>query len=135
MSAEDDKGRKADPVEDLKKGLGLLFRAAKGAVDQLPTDKLEDAVKTGAREVGRAIENVTETIEKEVFGIPAKKKASGPPPASPPAATSGSNDAANAAPPAAPPQGSGDGTNGHGPGDAGTGTGTSAGTGGTGNSG
>src|SRR5690348_14019332 len=89
MSAEDDKGKKGDPVDDLKKGLGLLFRAAKGAVDQIPTDKLEDVVKTGAREVGRAIENVTETIEKEVFGIPPKKKPSAPPPAD--AANAGSS--------------------------------------------
>jgi hypothetical protein len=36
---------KPKPVDDLKAGLGLLFRAAKGAVDRLPTDKLEDVVK------------------------------------------------------------------------------------------
>ena len=82
--AGDENDKKPDPVDDLKKGLGLLFRAAKGAVDQLPTDKLEDVVKTGAREVGRAIENVTETIEKEVLGMAPKKKPSAPPP-SPPA--------------------------------------------------
>ena len=59
--------KKPDPVDDLKKGLGLLFRAARTAVDELPTGKLEEAVKSGAREVGRAIENVTQTIDKELF--------------------------------------------------------------------
>ncbi len=70
--------KKPDPVEDLKKGLGLLFRAAKTAVDELPTGKFEEAVKSGAREVGRAIENVTNTIDKELF-----HKKSAPPPAAP----------------------------------------------------
>src|SRR5262245_27909055 len=28
---------KSDPVDDLKQGLGLLFKAAKGAVEKLPT--------------------------------------------------------------------------------------------------
>lgn len=70
--------KKPDPVEDLKKGLGLLFRAARTAVDELPTGKLEEAVKSGAREVGRAIENVTNTIDKELF-----HKKSAPQPAPP----------------------------------------------------
>ena len=59
--------KRPDALEDFKKGLGLLFRAARTAVDELPTGKLEDVVKSGAREVGRAIENVTQTIEKELF--------------------------------------------------------------------
>jgi hypothetical protein len=69
---------KPDPIEDVRKGLGLLFRAAKGAYEQLPTRKVEDAVLTGAREVGRAIENVTEVIDKQLF----KRESSGPPHAS-----------------------------------------------------
>ncbi len=59
--------KKPDPVDDLKKGLGLLFRAAKNAVDEIPTGKIEEAVKTGAREVGRAIENVTGVIDEQIF--------------------------------------------------------------------
>ena len=59
--------QKPNPVDDLKKGLGLLFRAAKTAVDSLPTGKLEDVVMSGAREVGRAVENVAGTIDKELF--------------------------------------------------------------------
>jgi hypothetical protein len=56
-----------DPIEDVRKGLGLLFRAAKSAIESLPTGKVEDAVLTGAREVGRALENVTQTIDRQLF--------------------------------------------------------------------
>jgi hypothetical protein len=59
---------KPNPFEDVRKGLGLLFRAAKTAAQKLPTTKVEEVVATGAREVGRAIENVASTIEREVFG-------------------------------------------------------------------
>jgi hypothetical protein len=66
---------KPNAFEDLRKGLGLLFRAAKTTVEKLPTKDLEDAVVTSAREVGRAIENVGKTLEREVFG----KKDAAPP--------------------------------------------------------
>jgi hypothetical protein len=59
---------KPNPVADVIKGLGLLFRAAKTTVERLPTKNLEEAVVTSAREVGRAIENVATTVEREVFG-------------------------------------------------------------------
>src|SRR5262245_66649422 len=74
---------KPKPVDDLKQGLGLLFKAAKGAVERLPTDKIEDVVKDGAKEVGRAFETVANEIDK-VFN-----KATGsqpPPPQAPPPA-------------------------------------------------
>lgn len=58
---------KPKPVDDLKQGLGLLYRAAKGAVDKLPTGKLEDVVKDGAKEVGRAFESVANELDK-AFG-------------------------------------------------------------------
>lgn len=73
-----DENRK--PVDDLKEGLGLLFRAAKGAVEKLPTDKLEDVAKDAAKEVGRAFESIGNEIDK-AFG----KTGSSPPPAAPPA--------------------------------------------------
>ena len=57
---------KPGPVDDLKQGLNLLFRAAKGAVEKLPTDKLEAAVKDGAKEVGKAFEQVGNEIEKVI---------------------------------------------------------------------
>jgi hypothetical protein len=59
---------KPNALEDVRKGLGLLFRAAKTTVEKLPTKDLEEVVVTSAREVGRAIENVGKTLEREVFG-------------------------------------------------------------------
>ena len=59
---------KPTPFQDVRKGLGLLFRAAKTAVERLPTGGVEEVVVTSAREVGRAIENVATAIEREVFG-------------------------------------------------------------------
>jgi hypothetical protein len=57
-----------NPLTDVRKGLGLLFRAARTAVSRLPKGDLEEAVVTSAREVGRAIENVATTLEREVLG-------------------------------------------------------------------
>ena len=59
---------KPDPLSDVIRGLGLLLRAAKTTVERVPTKGLEDAVIQTAREVGRAIENVAETVEREVLG-------------------------------------------------------------------
>lgn len=64
----DDNDKKPDAIEDVRRGLGLLFRAAKTAVSDLPTGKLETAVVSGVKEVGKAIENVAQAVEKEVFG-------------------------------------------------------------------
>lgn len=58
----DDKSSK--PVDDLKQGLNLLFRAAKGAVEKIPTDRIEGAVKDGAKEVGKAFETVAGELDK-----------------------------------------------------------------------
>ena len=62
---------KPSALLDLTKGLGLLFRAAKTTLQKLPTGELEEAVVTSAKEVGRAIENVTQTVshtvEKQIF--------------------------------------------------------------------
>jgi hypothetical protein len=59
---------KPKALDDVRKGLGLLFRAAKTTVEKLPTKDLEEVVVTSAREVGRALESVGKTIEREVFG-------------------------------------------------------------------
>jgi hypothetical protein len=77
----DENPGKPDPIEDVRKGLGLLFRAAKSTLDQLPKRQFEDAVVSGAREVGRAIENVTDAIDKQIFkrgSVPPKAQASAP---------------------------------------------------------
>ncbi len=74
---------KPNPIEDVRKGLGLLFRAARTTLEKLPTRDLEEVVTTGVREVGRAIENVGKTIERDMFG--GKGEAKPPePPAEPP---------------------------------------------------
>ncbi|MBX3186592.1 MAG: hypothetical protein KF819_06240 [Labilithrix sp.] len=86
---------KSKPVDDLKQGLGLLFKAAKGAVEKLPTDKIEDVVKDGAKEVGKAFESVANEIDK-VFN-----KATGAPP--PPEASAKPDEEEKKEPPAAPP--------------------------------
>ncbi len=70
---------KPSPVDDLKQGLGLLFRAAKGAVEKLPTDKLEGAAMDAVKEVGRAFESLGTEIEKVV----GKVSGSTPPPQHP----------------------------------------------------
>ena len=74
---------KPRPVDDLKQGLNLLFRAAKGAVDKIPTDKIEGVLKDGAKEVGKAFETVANEVDK-VFshGV-----AQGPQPPQPPEPT------------------------------------------------
>lgn len=74
---------KPNPVDDLKQGLGLLFRAAKGAVEQLPTDKFEEAVKEGAKEVGKAFESIGNEIDKVFHKATADKPASPEPPPAP----------------------------------------------------
>ncbi len=72
---------KPNPLDDVRKGLGLLYRAAKTTVEKLPTKDVEEAMVTTAREVGRAIENVGKTIEREVFGGKDGKPAAGDKPA------------------------------------------------------
>jgi hypothetical protein len=57
-----------NPLTDVRRGLGLLFRAARTTISRLPKGDLEEAVVTSAREVGRAIENVATTLEREVLG-------------------------------------------------------------------
>jgi hypothetical protein len=84
---------KPKPVDDLKEGLGLIFRAAKGAVESLPTGKIEGVAKDAAKEVGRAFESLGNEIEKVITGKTGAPPP--PPPAAPPV------DAA--APPAPPP--------------------------------
>lgn len=110
----DQKPGDKDPIEELKSGLGTLFKAAKDVAKKIPTDKVEgvlergadeihkvveklpteqfeDTMKTGFKEMGRAINNVATVIEGEV--VKATKKVKSDPPAPP---------AAQAAPPPEP---------------------------------
>ena len=93
QGAADPSKTELDPIEDVKKAFGLLAGAAKKALSQFPTEKIETAVKdvaakiptqeienavmTGAREVSRAFENVGNTLDEQFF----KSKKSSPPPA------------------------------------------------------
>jgi hypothetical protein len=94
--------RKPDPVDDLRKGFGLLFRAAKTTLEKLPTGQIEEAVLTGAREVGRALENVTQSVEEQFLGkhaktdAPAEAKAEEPPKAEAPGEPKPDGDASGA---------------------------------------
>jgi hypothetical protein len=76
MPDDDDK---PEAIDHVKKGLGLLFRAARTAVKKLPTEPIEKVVIDGAKEVGRAVENVATTIEKEIREATRSKKDSTPP--------------------------------------------------------
>jgi hypothetical protein len=75
MSDQKPPDKPPDALSDTLKGLGLLFRAARTVAKKIPTRDLEEVVATSAREVGRAIENVATTIERNVRG---KKPGSGP---------------------------------------------------------
>jgi hypothetical protein len=81
-----DDEEKPNPIEDIRKGLGLLFRAAKTTIEKLPTGEIEEAVVSGAKEVGRAIENVAQTVEQQVFRKPGARVPSEKPPEPPPEA-------------------------------------------------
>ena len=88
-------------MTDLKEGLGLLFRAAKTAVERFPTEKFEDVAKDAVREVGRAFETLGNEIEKVVgkaAGLPdpPHMQPEQPPSTDAPAPTE--TDATNAAP-------------------------------------
>lgn len=54
------------PSEDLKEGLFLLYRAARGAAKELDTTKVEKTVNAGARELARVIENVGKSLSSEL---------------------------------------------------------------------
>ncbi len=86
-----------DPLEDVRKGLGLLFRAAQSTVASIPTERLEKVITTCAEEVRRAFVNVSQAIEREVHGY---KATSAPPPAS-------ASEAGPEGPKAQEPQGAG----------------------------
>jgi hypothetical protein len=80
----DDKKQPPRPLDDLKEGLGLLFRAAKGAVEQFPTEKVEETAKEAAKQVGKTFEVIGNEMDKAFT----KATGSEPPPkadAAPPA--------------------------------------------------
>jgi hypothetical protein len=96
---------KPKPVDDLKEGLGLLFRAAKGVVEKLPTDKLEDVAKDAVKEVTRAFESLGTELEKVVGGHHARDVSRPADPAQPqPTAEKKEEEESSDAPPKDPPK-------------------------------
>lgn len=78
------------PTEELKKGLGHLWRAAKGAAEAVKkeVDRTEfgKAFEEAGRELGRAANNVVGRISTEIAKSTDKAKhESAPPPPPPPA--------------------------------------------------
>ena len=65
MSSDDDR---PSAFTDVRRGLGLLFRAARTTAKKLPKGNLEELAVTSAREVGRAFENVASTVAGGVVG-------------------------------------------------------------------
>ncbi len=63
---DEEKKPDPDPVEDLRAGLGLLFRAARGAVEKIPTHKIEELVKEGTDKVGKAFHKLPADKIEEV---------------------------------------------------------------------
>lgn len=62
------------PSDDLKEGLGLLFRAARGLAKEATPETAERAVSDGARELVRIVNDVGRAIgtelEKSFGGAP-----------------------------------------------------------------
>jgi hypothetical protein len=63
------------PSDDLKEGLGLIFRAAKTAARQVDIAKLDKSLDRAVTEVGRVVSRVGRVVADEVNRI-----ASSPPP-------------------------------------------------------
>ncbi len=94
----DDKSKAPDPIEDLSEGLGKLFRAAKTAVDQIPTDNAEHFMSATAGAVGRALDAVGGAIEREIAGPPAQAPQHAPPEAASSAPSASATPVTGAAP-------------------------------------
>lgn len=70
----DERDDKEDPAEQLKQGLGLLWRAARGAAvnvkKELDRTELGRSLEDAGRELARAASNVVERISDELAGKP-----------------------------------------------------------------
>ena len=77
------------PLEDLKEGIGLIFKAAKGAASKIPTQKIEGAAKGAVKEVGKAVESLGSEVDKlwsSAAGLDKDEKKPQAPAANPPTA-------------------------------------------------
>jgi hypothetical protein len=74
------------PIDDLKDGFSLIFRAARGMAKDIQPDKVDHAMNTGAKELVRVINTVGRALGAELeknFGGQDQppKRGSAPPPA------------------------------------------------------
>ena len=63
------------PSDDLKEGLGLIFRAARTAAKQVDVAKIDKSLDRAVTEVGRVVSRVGRVVADEV-----NRMASSPPP-------------------------------------------------------
>ncbi len=96
---------KRAPVEELKEGLGYLLRAAKSAVERIPTQRVEDLAQDTMKDAAEAFDklgsHIDQALHKASDAIASTAGNAPPAPvaqAAPPVAS-----AAPAAPPAAAP--------------------------------
>jgi hypothetical protein len=54
------------PVEDLKEGFGFLIRAAKSAVERLPTQRVEDIAQDAVKEAGQVFDKLGTHIDQAI---------------------------------------------------------------------
>lgn len=57
------------PTDDLKEGMGLIFRAAKKAAKQVDLSKIDKGLDTAISQVGRAVANVGRAVGDEINRI------------------------------------------------------------------
>ncbi len=90
---------KRAPVEDLKEGLGYLLRAAKSAVERIPTQRVEDIAQDTMKDAAEVFDKLGTRIDQVIHkASDAVASAAGNAPSAPPAQAA--PPAASAAPPA-----------------------------------
>ena len=87
------------PTEDLKDGLLLLVRAARGLSKQASAETLEKGIQTGAKELVRVINNVGRVIGSELEKAAGSEEAAPAGKEAPPAASAGTPEKATGEPP------------------------------------
>ena len=75
------------PSDDLKEGLGMLFRAARNATKDLSAEKAEKAIYDSGSELGRVLSNVGKAMGDELSKAFGEKADEGAVPEAPPPAS------------------------------------------------
>ncbi len=94
---------KRAPVEDLKEGLGYLIRAAKSAVERIPTQRVEDLAQGTMKDAADVFDKLGTRIDEVIHkASDAIASTAGNAPTAEPAASAAPPAPAAAAPPAEP---------------------------------